>query len=51
MPVLNKSNLYCKPNFPQEVIYCLHFTGIKMNRIYKLKNNNNKEIQKSFILK
>lgn len=51
MPSLNKKNLYCKPNFPHEPVYCLHFSGIDMKKMYKLKNYNNKEVQTSFILK
>jgi len=50
MPILNKNNLYCKPNFPYDVIYCLHFTGTDMKKIHKLKGCNNKETKTSFIL-
>jgi hypothetical protein len=50
MPIVNKNNVYCKPNFPHEVIYCLHFTGIEMKKLYKLRNFKNKEIGTSFIL-
>ena len=50
MPILNKNNLYCKASFPHEVIYCLHFTGIQMKKVYKLMDYNNKEIKNSFIL-
>jgi hypothetical protein len=50
MPIVNKNNVYCKPNFLHEVIYCLHFTGIEMKKLYKLRNFKNKEIGICFIL-